>query len=398
MASGSSQKKPTPRKPTARAASHNRIGARASARMSAPSSRTVSPLRGGFFHRSKSSASSTASASLRMDFRSAAAKPTAKPTPSLAPSPAVVAQAEARRAQRRRGALSQTQRAQTFFGGIAAIAAALVTSILHTLAAHKLRCFAWLGVGCVVCAALVWLSLRFLPIFPIEHVEAPATDHLSSQDISQLAHIEQGTTLFNIDETAIEARVKKSPWVARVQFQRTFPNTITLQVTESRIDCVVSIGTSTTAWYMSEGGTWIEPVTLPSDDSISLKEKVMQKAKELGAIAICDLPDTVQPAAASAATDETIAIIQEYRHKLSSEFLDDVVAFSAPTPESCALTLSSGVEVSLGRPSQIAEKERIIRALIAKHPGKLTYINVRTVQKPSYRMVNSENLQPGTGV
>ena len=75
-----------------------------------------------------------------------------------------------------------------------------------------------------------------------------------------------------------------------------------------------------------------------------------------------------------------------------------VVGYSAPTPDSITLTLTTGVEVSVGSATQIPTKERIIREILDKYEGKLTYINVRVPSKPSYRMVQSDSVKQGRGV
>ena len=69
-----------------------------------------------------------------------------------------------------------------------------------------------------------------------------------------------------------------------------------------------------------------------------------------------------------------------------------------PSPESVSCTLKSGVEVLLGSPTEIETKEMIVTRYLEAHPGTITYLNVRVVTNPAVRLIDSENVQPGTGV
>ena len=63
-----------------------------------------------------------------------------------------------------------------------------------------------------------------------------------------------------------------------------------------------------------------------------------------------------------------------------------------------AVCAVGGVEVSLGAPTDIAEKERIVEGYLAEHEGGLLLINVRVVSSPAYRELSSDNLTFGSGV
>lgn len=270
----------------------------------------------------------------------------------------------------------------------------ILFTVAHTLGKHIILTLATLAF-LVVCG---WVILTTFPIFVIQHVTADAGEHVSAADIVQLAHVDEGSTLFNFNADAISQRLKKSPWIANVHIERRFPNTLHLSVEENKVDVLASIGTSNIVWCLSKKGIWIEPMSLEADDTISLKERVIKKAQELGALAITDLPSSVNPEAGYPATDDVLAQVSTYRQEFSSAFLSKIASFSAPSPESISLTLTSGIEVSVGRSTEVTTKEQVITKIIEKNEGKITYINARIPQKPSYRMVNSENVQPGTGV
>ena len=73
------------------------------------------------------------------------------------------------------------------------------------------------------------------------------------------------------------------------------------------------------------------------------------------------------------------------------------MSVSAPSVEALSCILGTGVEVSFGSPNNIESKEIVVQQLLAKYPNRITYINVRVPSNPSYRMLESESVQEGTG-
>lgn len=257
--------------------------------------------------------------------------------------------------------------------------------------------------GIVVAASLLvallgYVILSFTPVFTIQNVQAQATDHLSQEAIGKLADIPAGTTLLNLDEAAITQNLKKNPWVASVDFQKSFPNSLTLVVHERAVGALVTMGSSNVCWYLSDGYVWIEPVTLTVADGQSIKQVALAKARELGVLLISDLPASVTPQAGSVATDDVLMAVQSYQEQFSESFRSQIVSYSAASVESITATLASGVELSLGAPNSVVSKESIITQLIQENEGKITYINVRVPASPSYRKVNSDSVGAGSGV
>lgn len=257
--------------------------------------------------------------------------------------------------------------------------------------------------GIVVAASLLvallgYVILSFTPVFTIQNVQAQATEHLSQEAIGKLADIPAGTTLLNLDEAAITQNLKKNPWVASVDFQKNFPNNLTLVVHERAVGALVTMGSSNVCWYLSDGYVWIEPVTLTVADGQSIKQVALAKARELGVLLISDLPASVTPQAGSAATDDVLMAVQSYQEQFSESFRSQIVSYSAASVESITATLASGVELSLGAPNSVVSKESIITQLIQENEGKITYINVRVPANPSYRKVNSDSVGAGSGV
>ena len=151
------------------------------------------------------------------------------------------------------------------------------------------------------------------------------------------------------------------------------------------------------AWYLGEGEVWLEPVNLDVSDNQSADDVALEKATSVGAILITGVPATVDPVAGSKATDDVITAVRSYLDGFSSDFASQIVSFTAPSEASISCVLTSGVEISLGSPSDISSKEEVVQSLLAEYPNELTYINVRVPSSPSYRKIDSSNVTAGTG-
>lgn len=258
-------------------------------------------------------------------------------------------------------------------------------------------------VGGIVVAALLivglvgFLVLSYTPLFTISSIDAEATEHISSDNIAKLANVQSGTTLLSLDEEQVTKNLQKNPWVDSVSFEREFPDRLRISVTERTVDSIVVMSAGNVAWCLGDGNVWIEPLSLSPGENESFSEAALRKAQEMGALLITDVPSTVSPVAGSVATDETLKAVEAYREQFGPGLSSQIVSYNASTLDSISCTLSSGVEVSLGAATSIEAKESVITEILAKYSGKVTYINVRVPSKPSYRMVNSDNVQQGSG-
>ena len=233
--------------------------------------------------------------------------------------------------------------------------------------------------------------------FQIASIDAAATEHISSADIAALASVPEGTTLLNYDEEAIRQNVCRNPWVGEVSITREFPDKLKVSVTERKVGMLVMLESGAVIWCMGTDGVWIEPVKVPTAEGQSVREAALGVANSLGALLVTDAPQTVSPTAGAPAEDEVFAAINTYREELSESFSSQIVSVSAPSMEAISCILSSGVEVSLGAPTNVETKEAVVQQLLAKYPNRITYINVRVPSSPSYRMLESESVQEGTG-
>ena len=258
------------------------------------------------------------------------------------------------------------------------------------------------GAGALACLALVavvaFFVLRGSSVFEITSIEVEPTLHVTQEDVSNLVDVPEGSTLLNVDTASIEAALKKNPWVGSVRFDRVFPHTLRLTIFEQQVDALVIMSSGSLGWYLGSEGVWIQPASFTVPEGQSVDDAAIARAMEEGCVLITDVPATVSPVAGSTATDDVLEAVEEFRSGFSPSFASQVVSYSAPSPESVSCTLKSGVEVLLGSPTEIETKEMIVTRYLEEHPGTITYINVRVVTNPAVRLIDSENVQPGTGV
>lgn len=244
---------------------------------------------------------------------------------------------------------------------------------------------------------LGFLVLSYTPLFTIKEIDAQATEHVSAENIAKFAQVKEGTTLLNLDEDQIRQNLQKNPWVGDVSFEREFPDRLKIVVSERQVDCVVIMNTGNVAWCLDKDNVWIEPLSLSPAENGSITDAAFQKARELGALLISEVPASVSPVAGSYASDDTLRAVKSYRDQFSERLSSQIVSYSAASLDSISCTLESGVEISLGAASSIDAKEAVINQILAQYSGKITYINVRVPSKPSYRMVGSDYVQQGSG-
>ena len=252
--------------------------------------------------------------------------------------------------------------------------------------------------GIAVVGLVTLLILSHLPVFVITGIDAPSTQHMSSEEIIKLAAVEEGTTLLSVDVDQLQDQIRRNPWADHITVHRQFPSTLRVEVAERAVGSVVLMNPGNLAWYMDSSGVWIEPTKVTVPDGGSSVDVALGIARDAGAVLITDVPTSVSPVAGSQVTDDGINAALTYLTSFTSELRDQVVRMCAANTASISCTLASGVEVSLGSPSNIETKESVVKQILSEHPNQVTFINVRVPSSPSYRVIGSSDVQQGSGV
>lgn len=223
--------------------------------------------------------------------------------------------------------------------------------------------------------------------FAIEDVRIEGVEHLTEAEMEALAKVPD-TTLLRVDVEAIEANLLRDAWVQEVRIKRQFPSTLHIVITERAVTAVVDVptasATSTQPWAIASDGMWL--MAIPDQDS-ELGQAISQQIYEDAAnvLHITDVPYGTLPEMGTYCADANVNNALAIVAGMTTSLADQVVIVSATDAESTKLTLENGVEIAFGEAEHIREKERVCLEIMEQNPGTVAYINVRVVDRPTWR-------------
>lgn len=249
------------------------------------------------------------------------------------------------------------------------------------------------GVVVAVLSIVVVLAIAFAvlfnsSVFAIEEVTVSGANHLTSEELTESAAVPAGSTLLNVDAGGIASRLESNPWVHSVSVDRVFPHTLNLSVTERSISAVVEVtvddSNTIERWALSSDGMWL--MRIPDQNSEEGKALAAQIYTDAdNALKITDIPNGQAPEAGTFCDNANVKNALAIIDGMTTELADQVKSVSAANSDSTTLTLDNGVEIAFGDATDIRDKERVCLALMEEHQGSISYINVRTVNKPVWR-------------
>ncbi len=245
---------------------------------------------------------------------------------------------------------------------------------------------------CIV-AALVGIGgvvVYNLDLFPVEKVTVSGAEHITAEEMTDLAAVPQDTTLIRVDTAAIESRLESNPWVKDAVVERVFPDTINLKITERKITAVVEvlIDDSKTAqtWALASDGMWL--MKIPDKSSEEGKQLASQVYEDVdNTLKISQVPYGSTPEAGTICKNANISNALSIIDGMTTDLSSRVKQVSASSSESTTLILDNGIEIAFGDSSNIRDKERVCLQLMEEYPNQISYINVRVVNKPVWRSV-----------
>ena len=230
-------------------------------------------------------------------------------------------------------------------------------------------------VAVIAVAALVWLGVTLWnsPMFSASDVQVTGVAHLSAAQVLKLAAIDPRDTLPNLPKRDVELRVETSPWVQSVDVTRRLPHTVNIAVTERVPAALVDVG-GNNLWLVSSDGYWIAPRTAEvTGDLIPVRDAPAQT-----------------PAAGQKVTSVEVNNAMAVLAGLSSQMRSKVRSISVPSVDKTALLLKGDVQVFVGSAEDIAKKDTIARAILAREKNVI-YVNVRVVDRPTWRGLTPAN-------
>lgn len=192
-----------------------------------------------------------------------------------------------------------------------------------------------IGVGWVLLASS-WLG--------VDRVEVLGAQRLDVREVVQAAAVRPGRPLARVDTGAVEDRVAQLAPVAEVTVRRTWPGTLTVEVTER----TPAAGVLQNGRYTLVDGTGVAFAT--------------ERALPRGVVRL-------QVTGPGPDDPPTVAALQVHA-QLPAALRDRVRIVRATSPTSVVLLLDDGRQVVWGRPGQTATKAAAVLALLSK-PGSV---------------------------
>lgn len=242
--------------------------------------------------------------------------------------------------------------------------------------------------ACVL--GIAYAALYFGGAFAITSVKVNGADHLTNDEMAILAAVPQGTTLLNVDTSSVANSVDRDAWVADVSVNRIFPDTLEINVTEREIAAIVEVAADnakvTQMWAIASDGMWL--MEIPARDSdlgATISPQIYEDADRV--LHITGVPFGLTPEVGTYCADGNVNNALAILDGLSTELADQVKTVTATDAASTCLTLDNGIEIAFGTAEDIRDKERICLQIMADNPGKVSYINVRVPDRPTWRAV-----------
>lgn len=281
-------------------------------------------------------------------------------------------------------------------GAFAAVAGALSGFIKKLDIPKPSRAALAIGAGALIALAVTAVVVVNSALFAATDIQVKGSAHLEQQAAQALVEVPDGTTLLNVDEGAILEQLAASPWVKDVEIERVWPHTLVITPVERQVKAIAYITADEIAWAIGEDGMWIAPVTLlvavdaegnevevGEDGSapegatlLSGQDAALRVAQDAGCLLLTDVPSDVSPKSGESVSSKVVLAGLDYANGFSPEFVSQIKSLSVASVEAISANLTSGIEVSLGAPENITEKERVVTKLLSQETG-VTFINVR---------------------
>lgn len=200
------------------------------------------------------------------------------------------------------------------------------------------------AIGLAVVVLLVVAALIAAPMLSVHSVEVDGTSRVSAGEVRQAANVRDGASMLGVDTDAVAKQVAKLPSVASVDVSRSWPSTLTIEVTE-RKPVAWTRGQGDSVQLIDAYGIPFASAAKPPKGAVELRFAVQQN------------------------DPRTTAALAVYR-SLSAKLRAKTVAVAANTPGDVQLVLRGGKTVKWGDESDAQRKNAVIAALLTRN-GKV---------------------------
>lgn len=229
-----------------------------------------------------------------------------------------------------------------------------------------------IGIGLVALSVVAGIvGIYRSALFTIERVEIVGNAQLTVDEVRALAALPRGATLLRYPGAAMTERLEASPWISSASVSRDFPDGLRIRVTE-RVP-VARIDAGEAFWLVDGEGWAITP----------------QSAEETSALVVVrDVPD-FEPVEGERSSSAILVNALAVWEGLSDALKARTRLISAPSVDKTALVTTDDIEIFIGSADEIAKKDVVVRSILDEQAGRVVYINVRSVDRPTWRGIAS---------
>jgi cell division protein FtsQ len=210
----------------------------------------------------------------------------------------------------------------------------------------------------VVVGTAAWVALAS-PLLDVDRVIVRGTVHTTADQVTSAAQVALGDAMVWVDDGAAASRVEALPWVRSAHVAREWPGTVRITVTER----------TPAAWVQSPTGPAIV------DGTGRVLDRVADAPVDLPQVAdVARVPPvgaSISPALGARVAGRLLGYARSGTRSI------------AVTDDGVNLSLQSGVEVRLGRPTAVMTKVRAAVAVLGALDGEaVSYVDVAVPLNP----------------
>ncbi len=216
-----------------------------------------------------------------------------------------------------------------------------------------------------VAAVALFLWLRSSDVLAVQQISAPATHHVTQEQIADAVSAARGVSLLKVSTGEIEKTLEVLPYVRNIHVYRRFPNGLEIRLEEyepvARVRMVDGKG-----WLVAGDGRVLEKIGAQTASSLPLVVFAGQSAVQPGG-ATPQVVVAALPVAAMLQTREVAATLPGVK-EIAVSIGGDVV-----------LHLEGGAELRLGAPTDLNQKMTVAANIIQEYlrDGKtLEYVDL----------------------
>jgi cell division protein FtsQ len=220
-----------------------------------------------------------------------------------------------------------------------------------------------ISLGALTTVAIAYVVAYSTSAFALEHVDVRGATPEVASEVHAATRDLVGTSLVAIDADAVEGTLRALPAVAGVSVDRSFPHTLVIRVAPERPVAVVRRGK--TSWLVTGAGRLIRRIETGTERSLPRLWLAKGTTIRLGGL----VPAGWLPA--------TRALAEAHSAGLGSR-----VKGIRPLGEELTLVLRRGMEIRVGRATEVGLKLTVAAKVLRLVDSGTTYVDVSVPQRP----------------